>query len=216
MPNVLIIVPERPNAHRLTAYTEYTDGRLLELLAENDQQAFEQLYTRHWAGLYQSAFFILRDGDACKDIIQDVFVWLWEHRHSVQIKSVPSYLRAAVRFKIANYIRSGRIRASFFDELAALNPTVLPPDSQELAEVRELRALIHQVIGELPPKCQEIFRLSREEQLTNQQIAEKLGLSVKTVENQKTIALRRLRSGVEPYIASTLLLLVCFCLLLPF
>ena len=192
----------------MTAYTEYTDGRLLELLAENDQQAFEQLYTRHWAGLYQSAFFILRDGDACKDIIQDVFVWLWEHRHSVQIKSVPSYLRAAVRFKIANYIRSGRIRASFFDELAALNPTVLPPDSQELAEVRELRALIHQVIGELPPKCQEIFRLSREERLSNQEIADRLGLSVKTVENQMTIALRRLRSGVDPYVVSSLLLAI--------
>jgi RNA polymerase sigma factor (sigma-70 family) len=123
------------------------------------------------------------------------------------VQNVPLYLKAAVRFKVANYIRSGRIRSSFFEDLAAYTPSGLLPGSEELAEVRELHAIIQQSVLQLPHKCQEIFRLSREEQLTNQQIAEKLGLSVKTVENQKTIALKRLRSGIEPYMVSILLLI---------
>lgn len=192
----------------MIAYTIYTDHDLVKLLAQDDQLAFEQLYTRYWAPLYQSAFFILRDRDACKDIVQDVFAWLWEHRHSLQVESVKAYLKAAVKFKIANYIRSGRVRQSFFEELAAFTPSLLPPGAEELAEVRELQTIIAQAIVKLPAKCQEIFRLSREERLTNQEIADRLGLSVKTVENQMTIALRRLRSGVDPYVVSSLLLAI--------
>lgn len=189
-------------------YSLYTDNDLVALLAQDDQLAFEQLYTRHWAPLYQSAFYILQDSDACKDIIQDVFAWVWEHRHSLEVQSVKAYLKAAVRFKLANYIRSGRVRDSFFETLARFTPPALPPGSEELAEARELQVLIQQTIARLPQKCQEIFRLSREERLTNQEIAERLGLSVKTVENQMTIALRRVRSGVEPYMIGTLLLVV--------
>ncbi|HEY1112622.1 MAG TPA: RNA polymerase sigma-70 factor [Chitinophagaceae bacterium] len=189
-------------------YTLYTDNDLVTLLAQDDQLAFEQLYTRHWAPLYQSAFYIVQDSDACKDIIQDVFAWLWEHRHTLEVQSVKAYLKAAVRFKLANYIRSGRVRASFFESLAGFAPPALSPGCEELAEARELQVLIQQTIAQLPQKCQEIFRLSREERLTNQEIAERLGLSVKTVENQMTIALRRLRNGVEPYVIGTLLLVV--------
>jgi RNA polymerase sigma-70 factor (family 1) len=199
---------EPPIADRLTDYTLYTDCELVALLALDDHRAFELLYTRHWAHLYQSAFFILRDKDACKDMVQDVFAWLWEHRHTLQVQSVKAYLKTAVRFKVANYIRSGRVRDSFFEELAHFTPLALPPGSEELAEAKELQAIIQQEIGALPEKCQEIFRLSREEYLSNQEIADRLGLSVKTVENQKTIALKRLRSRVEPYAAGILLLLV--------
>lgn len=189
-------------------YTVYTDNDLVKRLAQDDQQAFEQLYTRHWAHLYQAAFAILRDGDACKDIVQDVFAWVWEHRYTLDVQSIKAYLKAAVKFKIANYIRSGRVRHSFFEELAVFTPSGLPPGAEELAEVKELQTIIQQAIVKLPARCQEIFRLSREERLTNQEIADRLGVSVKTVESQMTIALRRLRSGVDPYVVSSLLLVI--------
>lgn len=192
----------------MTAYSLYTDLDLVGLLAQDDQLAFEELYTRHWATLYQSAFFILRDKDACMDMVQDVFAWMWEHRHTLQVKSVKAYLKAAVRFKMANYIRSGRVRDSFFQELANYTPSTLPPGSEELAEAKELQTIIQHAIVQLPQKCQEIFRLSREERLSNQEIANRLGVSVKTVENQMTIALKRLRSKVEPLIG-VLLLILC-------
>lgn len=192
----------------MTDYSFYTDNDLVALLAQDDQLAFEQLYTRHWAPLYQSAFFLLRDNDACKDLVQDVFAWVWEHRYTLQVQSVKAYLKAAVKFKIANYIRAGRIRDSFFGELAGYTPSALPPGAEELAEVKELQAIIRQAIVRLPDRCQEIFRLSREERLTNQEIADRLGVSVKTVESQMTIALRRLRSGVDPYLVSTVAVLL--------
>lgn len=155
------------------------------------------LYSRHWAGLYKFAFFILRDKDACKDIIQDVFVWVWEHREGLDMQSPVSYLKTAVKYKIANYIRTGNIRDSFFEETAHLNFERSMPEAVESAELKELTNIIHLSVSNLPVRCQKIFRLSREENLSNREIARQLGISVKTVENQITIALHRLRAIVE-------------------
>lgn len=181
---------------RLTAYSTYSDPELLLLLAQGDQYAFEMIYTRHWQDLYKSAFIILKDHDASKDIIQNIFVWIWEHKQELKITSLKSYLKAAVKFKVANYIRSGKIRNDFFQELANFNFSALPI-REELTETRELNAIIQQAIAHLPQKCREIFLLSREENLTNQEIAKKLGISIKTVENQMTIALQRMRTAIS-------------------
>jgi len=185
----------------LIAYSTYTDAELLRLLARDDSHAFETLYARHWEELYKTAFFLLKDGAACKDIVQTIFIWLWEHRKSLVIQSLPAYLKAAVKFKIANHIRDGRIRYGFFEELAGFHPLAQAAGSEEELEVKELAAIIRQAIDYLPGRCREIFRLSREEYLTNQEIARRMGLSVKTVENQMTIALRRIRASLGPHTA---------------
>jgi hypothetical protein len=70
----------------LDLYLTYSDTELLTFLSQSDQQAFECQCKRHWPHLNKSAFFILKDGEACKDIVQDVFIWLWEHRHNLQCK----------------------------------------------------------------------------------------------------------------------------------
>lgn len=186
----------------MTANNTYTDQELLKLLSQDNRQAFDMLYSRHWEDMYKAAFFILRDPGACKDIVQDIFIWFWEHRHTLEVLTLKSYLRAAVKFKVANYIRSGNIREGFFNELAGFKSTVLVPSAEELMEIKQLKAIIRQAISDLPEKCQEIFRLSREEHLSNQEIANKLHISVKTVENQMTIALRRIRRAIDPYMAT--------------
>ena len=172
----------------------------------DNQDAFSMLYNRHWADLYKFSFFILRDQAACKDIVQDVFVWVWEHRKGLQIQTPKSYLKTAVKYKIANYIRSGTIRESFFEEVAQLNFTASLPGVDEFAELKELNHIIHLSVCNLPVKCREIFRLSREANLSNREIAEQLGISIKTVENQITIALHRIRENVEPHLIGILLL----------
>ncbi len=179
----------------------------MSLLSKGDEQAFNLLYTRYWEDLYKTAFYILRNQDACKDIIQDVFVWTWENKEGLSIQSPKSYFRAAVKFKIANYIRSGNIRDGFFTELMKFEQSNrVISGSEEVAEVRELNNVIQQAISHLPFKCREIFKLSRESGLSNREIAEKLGISVKTVENQITIAIHRIRSEVQVYIATLCLL----------
>lgn len=183
-----------------------TDQELINLLRRGNEAAFNMLYKRHWADLYKFAFSILRDQDACKDIIQDVYVWIWNHRQSLEIQSPKSYLKTAVKYKIFNYIRSGNIRESFFEEVAKFNYDKSMPGVDELAELKELNTIIQLTVSSLPLKCREIYRLSREEKLSNREIAEKLGISVKTVENQITIALHRIRNNVTPHLLSLLLI----------
>ena len=169
-----------------------TDNELICSIANDDRDAFDMLYNRHWAGLYTFAYFILKDKEACKDIIQDVFIWIWEHRKGLEIKTPHSYLKTAVKYKIANYIRAGNIRNSFFEEAARFNYDTSFPGANELSELKELKNIIRITVSNIPLKCREIFLLSREGNFTNRDIAGKLEISVKTVENQITIALHRI------------------------
>lgn len=126
------------------------------------------------------------------DVIQEVFVWVWENRESWTISNTKSYLLAAVKYKVANEIRKGKLRMVAFESWKerVMNHQVV--DNREL-EVKELQRIIRDFTGQLPPRCQEIFRLSRFEHLTNREIADRLNISEKTVENQITIALGRLK-----------------------
>jgi len=187
-----------------------TDQELLQRIALGDRTAFDAMYTRHWYTLYQSAYGIFRDSEACMDIVQDVFVWLWEKRAKVQIQtSLAAYLNAAVKFKIANYIRSDKVRQGFFTEALRLASATITASADDI-EVRELKNIIRHVTDNLPDKCREIYHLSRNGRLSNQEIAERLGISVKTVEGHMTIALRRIRTAVEQYMLYLLIFLVSY------
>jgi len=190
----------------LSAYQSLTDAELLLLLSQNSEEAFEVLYHRHWENIYKVAFLLLKDSSASKDVVQDIFIWLWQKRNQLEIQTLPAYLKTAVKFKVANYIRSDNIRESFFETLGKLTITENAPEAAEITEMKELKAIITNAVELLPDKCRTIYKLSRNEQLTNQQIADKLGLSVKTVESQMTIALRRIRGAIDPYFLSLLLL----------
>ncbi len=186
-------------------YLQCDDVKLLLLLSQGNRIAFEILYKRHWETLYKTAFYILQDADACKDIVQSIFIWLWEHRQTIQIESLKPYLKSAVKFKVANFIRANKIRGSFFEDLNKFSPTKLPPTSEELIEIKELNAIIQHAIANLPEKCRNIFILSRTHNLNNREIAERLGISVKTVENQITIAIRKIRSSLNSLILLVIL-----------
>lgn len=194
----------------MNTYSSYADSELLVLLSQDDKAAFDALYSRHWPALYKNAYFILKDQDACKDVVQDIFVWLWEHRKRLAVDSLKSYLKAAVKFKVANYIRSENIRKSFFEALTRFASPALLPTAEEIAEIKEMNAIIQQAISELPIKCREIFKLKREEHLSNKEIARRLSISIKTVESQMTIALRRIRNTIEPYMISLLIVTIMF------
>ena len=188
----------------------YSDLELITMLKRGDMDAFDMLYTRHWSAMYQSAYYLLRDQSACMDIVQDIFTWLWEKRDQLDIQTVPSYLRTAVRFKVANYIKSGDIREDFYEELSKLT-IVTPPGPQELLELNDLKTIIQHAVNGLPEKCREIFLLSRDGHLSNQQIATLLNISIKTVEAQKTIALKRIRAVVEPHLLALLIIPFVTC-----
>lgn len=174
-------------------YAEYGDVDLLRLISQGDKAAFDILYRRHWEFLYLSAFRVLKDRETCMDVLQEVFIWLWEHREDCRIVRVRPYLHAAVKYKITNYIH--KMRPAAFSEISELQQN-LAVDHSDI-EFQELKQVIDRFAGELPGRCREIFHLSRYQYLSNREIAAKLGISEKTVENQITIALRRLRTTLK-------------------
>lgn len=171
--------------------------QLWERLLHDDQEAFVVLYRTYWADMYKAAYNVLKDRDQSLDIVQEIFTWLWEHRKQLNIQSsLKGYLLAAVKFKTANLIRNGKIRDDFFDRLARMEKPVDSNEAGSRLEVKVLEALIRQTVNTLPDRCRAIYRLSRNQNLSNREIAHELGISVKTVENQMTIALRRLQGVV--------------------
>lgn len=177
-------------------YKNLKEDELLALVQAGDYTAFNELYHRYWDILFGSAYNIFRDRDACMDILQDVFVWFWEHREQWKLTSCKGYLLTAVKFKVANYIRNNKVRESFFQQLEKLDTDA---DSAHLIlEVAELKKLIKRFSEQLPDRCREIFQLSRYDDLSNKEIAVKLGISEKTVENQMTIALKKLKEKLGP------------------
>lgn len=173
-------------------FDTYEDKVLLELISSGNRKAFTSLYYRYWMDLYRSAYYVTRNRAISMDVVQEVFVWFWENREKWEVSNTRSYLQAAVKYKIANAIRKDKLRSLAFEgwkeEMQNQQVTVI----REL-EVQELRQVILDFTGQLPERCQEIFRMSRFEHMSNKEIATKLNISEKTVENQITIALRRLR-----------------------
>lgn len=182
----------------------HTDDVLLEMIKQGDKQAFSTVYHQYAAPLYHAAYAILKDREACEDIIQELFTDLWTKRQQLDIRHLKAYLYRSVKNNVLMTIRSGRINVQT-DELEEAIEARAASDS--IIE-KELRQAIDKNVAQLPEQCRTIYMLSRDEQLSHKEIAHQLSISAKTVENQITIALRRLRSSLGDAITILLLLLL--------
>lgn len=174
----------------MSAYSTYTDQELTALLKRGDRNAFTEIYNRYWQAAYQSSFRILNDDEACMDVVQDVFVWLWEHRKQLEINVLKSYILTAVKFKMLNVIRQGKMKEAVYGEVFKGEPEY---SLEHNAEVKELMEIIAKFTDELPTQARQIFRMSRYEHLSNKEIALLMGISEKTVKNQINRSLKKLR-----------------------
>ena len=175
----------------------WPDEQLLALLQGDDGAAFDQIYARYWSKLYLSAFHLLGDRQAAEDTVQEVLVSLWMRRSSLAIDSLSSFLYAAVRYQVFKVIRSGKIREDLFSQAPMLS--VSNEAEGALAE-KDIDRLLNKGVAGLPEKCRQIFLLSRKENLSTKEIARWLGIAPKTVENQLTIALQRLRTTLGDFL----------------
>ena len=172
-------------------YTALSDEALVGFMKTGDEAAFAELYKRNWERLYKYCLHILDDQDVVKDILQEVFVWFWNHRADLKVYAVKSYLSVAVKHKMANYIRNEKTRDSFYEKVKL--ESIAPAFDDSALEVKELMAFIRDFTTDLPEKCRMVFQLSRTEQLSNKEIAARLNISEKTVETHITTALNKLR-----------------------
>lgn len=174
---------------------KYSEKELLKSLSEGDERAIEAIYQLYWEPLFIKSFSILRDKEICEDIIQEIFIKLWDFRERLEIKvSLKAYLFASCRYSIYRQIRSGTVREDIFDEI---HERLHTSSSHADLEYKEILAQVNHIINQLPPKCQQVYKLSREENLSHKEIAQQLNISTKTVENHITRALHELRSSLR-------------------
>lgn len=171
-------------------YKTYNDSELLRLMAAENENALTELYERYWEPLFTKAFNFLGNEDAAKDCVQDVFIWLWQHRQTLDIENPEHYLRQAVRFQALRALREQKAANDFQHRLQKLTENFTKEDP---IAYNELKTAIDRLLAGLPEDQQLIFRLHREQSLTYKQIAEELHISVKTVEKKMSLSLRYLR-----------------------
>lgn len=165
------------------------DILLLKLIKSGDEHAFKYLFDTYFVSLCRFMNLYLKDHRESEENALDIFMYIWEHREDIDIRiSFKAYLFQAARNKCLNSLRKKRDTVSL-DEVA----TTLKEKEDTSLEVEELNNLIEEAVMALPEKCREVFVNSRIENLTNQEIAEKMQLSVKTVEAQITKALKRIK-----------------------
>lgn len=170
------------------------DTELMERLREGDDLALKLIYDKYWTQLYTSAYNMLHDQPACQDIIQDLFINLWNKREQIEIKaSLKSYLFASVRYEVYRQVRHGSVREEIFENIQDRLQT---PSEYGNIEHRELLSFVNSIVNNLSEKCKVVYKLSREEQLSHKEIASKLSISPKTVENHLNKALRQLRTSL--------------------
>lgn len=192
----------------MNQYDKLPDDRLISLFKQDDESAFTVLYDRYWDRIFTVACNRLKTPEQAEEIVQDIFVKLWERRATLQLQqSLSAYLSAAVKYRVINYLDH---LYSIRKHQAELTYYTLPLSSspEELFFVRELQDQIEATIQQLPEKCQMIFRMSRQQGMSNKEIAGKLALSERTVENHINRALKDMRNNFSIIVPFAVMLIL--------
>lgn len=180
----------------MTNFQSQSDEELIALLQSNSDLAIDWIFRRYYPMCRSAALRILKDEHLAEDITQDVFMELWKKREERQINiALKAYLRRSVTNRCLNYIRDQKMAFDDEDKLPEWPST--NSDALSNLEAGELELRLKKAIDELPERCRIVFTLSRYEDMKYKEIAEKLNISVKTVENQMSKALRVIRLAVN-------------------
>lgn len=176
-----------------------SDRKLIEALKAGDSVAYTELFDRYSGVLYRHAYRLLGDHDEAQDIVQDVFLNLWQKREQLDVtNSLSSYIYQSVRNRVLNLFTHQKVIDRYSASLKAFWEEGEYSTDQQIRE-KELAAVIQQEINALPPKMRHIYLLSRRDDINYRQIAEQEGISEKTVRNQVYNALQVLRSKISSF-----------------
>jgi len=185
-----------------------TKKTLLAHYKNGNRKAFETLFDMYWEDMFLRANSILRDRYAAQDVVQRIWINLWTQRKVLEIKDFEAYIFRSVRYGCYKYLRDNKFSSThlqIIDSLAMSNSEVEDRHNFEATQ-RKLDTLLNR----LPPRCQKIFRLSRFEDATNDEIALKLGISKRSVENQVYLALKAIRRHLASFQIIFLLFLLYY------
>lgn len=184
---------------------------LQQRLSRGDETAFQETFEIYFKVLVLFATRFSIDQETAEDLVQDVFVKLYEQKDRLQFhSSLKAFLYQSVRNKCLDILRSRKTRERHHDEIK-FSSELEGLDSEALMMQSELEEKVYQSIKQLPEQCQLIFKMNRFEGKKNQEIADELNISKRTVETQISKALKRLREDIYPYL-KTFLLAIAFWL----
>ena len=182
----------------MSALRQHTiDDELWDAVKRDEAAAFKALYDRHWQTIFSTAFSYLHDRESCIEIVQDIFLSIWLKRHHLEMGSIYHYLTAAARYQVYKRIQQkGNLKVIYTDSVRETAGRSALNEGEHNIRYDELQARVDHHLLHLPDRCREIFTLSRKENLSIAEIAERLGISKRTVENQLTRALQHLRESL--------------------
>jgi len=176
-----------------------TDDTLSYQLKANNQSAFQEIFRQHYPSACKAIRRFIKESSIIEDLAQDVFVRFWEKRHQINITtSIGAYIhRMAVNEALTFLRKQKRFQQDSIEDFSFADKQ---SSSIEVMEGEELKVKIKRAIDSLPSKCRTVFLLSRHEELSYKEIAAKLDISVKTVENQMGKALRVMREHLKDHL----------------
>ena len=186
---------------------EFHDEQIALRLSKRDEAAFEQVFKTHYKNLHAYAFTMLKDQDEAEEMVQQVFFKLWERSEHLSFSgSIAAYLYRAVHNESLNFIKHQKVKAGH-----QLHVAYSMKNKSEQAQSKmirkELENKFREALNELPEQCRTVFQLSRFEDMKYREIADKLDISVKTVENHMGKALKLLRTKLVDFLPLLLILL---------
>ncbi|HEX6941445.1 MAG TPA: RNA polymerase sigma-70 factor, partial [Gemmatimonadaceae bacterium] len=176
------------------------DAELVRRIRAGDERALEVVFKAHYAGMASFVQRFVRSPDLAEELVQDVFLKLWSKReHLAEIETFRTYLFRAARNTALNYLRRAKLERRWREEQGTDDdpPTTFAADEETVEP--EVALAVQEAINKLPPRCREIFLLSRDGGLTYAEIARSLEISVKTVETQMGRALKSLRASLHHF-----------------
>jgi RNA polymerase sigma-70 factor (ECF subfamily) len=174
--------------------------------APNYEGEFEQIFKAHFTALHAYAYTILKNSEEAEEVVQNLFVRLWEKREVLSVQSsVKAYLYRAVYNESINHLRHKKVEGTYKEQTAYIMKNETEKSDTNIL-TSELEKRIRLALNSLPEQCRTIFQMSRFEELKYKEIADQLGISIKTVENQIGKALRKMRVHLTDYLPIILLI----------
>ena len=181
-------------------YSKYTDHELLALIKKGDEQAYAIVFRKYWDKLLVVAGRRLNDQDEAEEVLQDIFLNLWKRRQKLELRvGFDHYFAVALKFVIINRLARQQRESNRNENYTQTIPSLVE-DASGNFDLELLRTELEASIQALPPKCQLVFRMSREKDMTNKEIAADLGISEKAVEKHVGTAIKTLRTRFGQYL----------------
>nr|WP_235998408.1 RNA polymerase sigma-70 factor [Hymenobacter sp. BT559] len=188
------------------SYTSWTDAALLDAVAQDDWRAFAELYERYWYRVFALAYRKLKSREIAEELVQELFATLWHKRGQQAIAQPAEYLLVAINHRVLTYIRAHRVREHYADYCRNL-VTEATHETEDNLAVADLSAALLRGVELLPEKSREVFRMSRLEHQSVEEIAARLDVTPKAVEYHLTKSLKRMRAYLREFLVALLPLL---------